>query len=38
VSHKTSDYYRKVVDDFKANMAIAFDELLPKWNYRAIPQ
>jgi hypothetical protein len=29
---------RKVADDFKANMAIKFDKLLPKWNYVAKPQ
>ena len=28
---------RKVAQDFKRTMAIKFDELLPKWNYRAIP-
>ena len=29
---------RKVADNFKANMAIQFDELLPKWNYVVKPQ
>ena len=29
---------REVADNFKANMAILFDELLPKWNYVAKPQ
>ena len=29
---------RKVAADFKAKMTIVFDELLPKWNYRAVPQ
>lgn len=28
---------RKYTDGFKDNMPIAFDEHLPKWNYRAIP-
>jgi len=28
---------RKVADDFKKTMRITFDQLLPKWNYRAIP-
>lgn len=28
---------RKVADDFKGNMTILFDDLLPQWNYRAIP-
>jgi hypothetical protein len=29
---------RKVADHFKANMAIQFDRLLPRWNYVATPQ
>lgn len=29
---------RKVAADFKENMTIAFDELLPKWNYTVRPQ
>lgn len=29
---------RKVADDFKANMRIVFDEVLPQWNYRALPK
>ncbi|MEW5837173.1 MAG: ISAzo13 family transposase [Pseudomonadota bacterium] len=29
---------RKVAADFKATMAIRFDDLLPKWNYRAVPR
>jgi len=28
---------RKVAVDFKENMSIKFDEFLPKWNYRAVP-
>jgi len=28
---------RKVAADFKENMTIKFDELLPKWNYRVVP-
>jgi Rhodopirellula transposase DDE domain len=28
---------RKYVEGFKENMKIVFDEILPKWNYRAIP-
>ena len=27
----------KVADDFKQNMRIVFDEVLPHWNYRAVP-
>jgi hypothetical protein len=29
---------RQVADEFKTNMAIRFDDFLPKWNYVAIPQ
>lgn len=29
---------RKVARDFKSTMTILFDDLLPKWNYRAVPQ
>ena len=29
---------RQVTDDFKHNMTILFDNILPKWNYRAIPE
>ena len=28
---------RKIADDFKLNMAIVFDFVLPHWNYTAIP-
>ena len=28
---------RKYVKGFKENMEIVFDEILPKWNYRAVP-
>ena len=28
---------RKVADNFKHNMPILFDEHLPQWNYRALP-
>ena len=28
---------RKVAQDFKQTMTIEFDDLLPKWNYRAVP-
>jgi transposase len=28
---------RQVADDFKANMRIVFDTVLPQWNYRALP-
>ena len=29
---------RKVADNFKNTMQIVFDEYVPKWNYRAVPQ
>ena len=29
---------RKVVEGFKDNLPIIFDDYLPKWNYKAIPQ
>ena len=29
---------RHVSDEFKENMPIRFDDLLPKWNYRAVPR
>ena len=28
---------RRCAEDFKENMRIVFDDLLPKWNYTAIP-
>ena len=28
---------RKVAADFKTTMRIVFDEVLPQWNYRALP-
>ena len=28
---------KKIADGFKENMRIRSDELLPKWNYRAVP-
>ena len=29
---------RKVCESFKKHMPILFDSILPKWNYRAVPQ
>ena len=29
---------REVADGFKENLPIIFEEYLPKWNYRAVPQ
>jgi Rhodopirellula transposase DDE domain len=28
---------RKYTKEFKDNMKIAFDEILPRWNYRVVP-
>lgn len=28
---------REVANDFKATMRIVFDDMLPRWNYRAVP-
>lgn len=35
---KVFEVGRKYAADFKENMKIQFDELLPKWNYTAAPQ
>jgi len=37
IIHKLYQTGRKVTDDFKNNMPIVFDDYLPQWNYRAIP-
>ena len=29
---------RKIAEDFKATMTIVFDDLLPQWNYTAVPE
>jgi hypothetical protein len=29
---------RQDTADFKQNMQIVFDDYLPKWNYRAVPE
>ena len=29
---------RNATDEIKRNLKIVFDDLLPKWNYRVIPQ
>jgi hypothetical protein len=34
---KVYDIGRKCAKGFKENMKIVFDNVLPKWNYRAIP-
>ena len=38
VIHDVYHTGRKVAQDFKRTMAITFDDLLPKWNYTAVPQ
>jgi Rhodopirellula transposase DDE domain len=35
---KTYQTGRKVVEDFKTNMKIVFDQFLPQWNYTAKPE
>ena len=37
VIDKVCETGRKVAKTFKSEMRILFDEILPKWNYRAIP-
>lgn len=37
VIDKVYETGRKVADDFKENIQIVFDEYLPQWNYRAVP-
>ena len=38
VIRRAYDIGRKVAQDFKTNMTILFDDLIPKWNYRVVPQ
>ena len=38
VIKKVYETGKKVKDGFKENMKIIFDKILPKWNYRAIPE
>ncbi len=38
VVNKIYETGKKVTEGFKENMRIRFDEILPKWNYRAVPQ
>jgi hypothetical protein len=37
VARKVYETGRKYAEGFKQNMKILFDDLLPKWNYRAVP-
>lgn len=38
VMRRVYEIGRTVAKDFKANLAIVFDEFIPKWNYCAVPQ
>jgi hypothetical protein len=38
ILNKVYETGRKCADGFKESMKITFDRILPKWNYRAIPQ
>ena len=38
VIDKVYETGRKVAADFKKNMKIIFDDFLPNWNYRAVPE
>ena len=38
VMRRVYEIGRKVTEEFKDNMTILFDDLLPKWNYRVVPQ
>ena len=38
ILHKIYKTGRKYVAGFKKTMKIVFDKILPKWNYRAVPQ
>ena len=38
IIHRAYEIGRKVADNFKATMAIHFDDLLPTWNYVAKPR
>lgn len=38
VIEKIYETGRKAAEEFKRNMPILFDDLLPKWNYRVVPQ
>lgn len=37
INEKVYQTGRKYAENFKENMTIAFDEILPKWNYQIIP-
>jgi hypothetical protein len=37
IMEKVYETGRKYAAGFKESMKIVFDEILPKWNYRAVP-
>jgi hypothetical protein len=37
ILEKVYETGRKCAADFKETMRIVFDEILPRWNYRAVP-
>ena len=38
ILEKAYETGRKYAAEFKDNMKIVFDDFLPKWNYRAVPE
>ena len=38
VIRRDYDIGRQVAQDFKANLTILFDDLIPHWKYRVVPQ
>ena len=38
ILEKVYETGRKCAAGFKETMRIVFDEILPRWNYRAVPQ
>lgn len=38
VMNKAYETGKKIAKDFKKNMKIVFDKILPKWNYKVIPE
>jgi hypothetical protein len=38
VIRRTYETGRQVAENFKTTMSLIFDDLLPKWNYVAMPQ
>ena len=38
VIRRAYNFGRQVAQNFKANINTLFDDLIPKWNYRVVPQ